>query len=569
MDSTESSTPPEHRRPGPPGAPGPLGPLGPLDAGTLRFLLAGLMAGAGVIHLVMAPIHAGEGAADAVGFAVVGWAQVAIAVLALLGAARRPTLVATILVNVGVLGLWVWSRTAGLPFGAHSGIAEPVALIDGLCAGLQVAAILVAGAMLVAPRELGVGRLAPALAAVAVLGLTTVVVVSPDTARHDHNAAGHTHDDAATTDHFALMAAIDRQRCDLGLNPTAYWKEARALGVDTYAGGAMAPHFGARDLAAQKEFASMPGTPGLDELVSATSQASGGEGAAARLVAVLSGASAEDYGLWRRYMLSLTGAGATAATATAAGAGAGHVHGAAPSGLAATGHSAAPDDNGGHGGHVGPAPWVAMTDRSDCAALAGELDRARATAMRYPTVADAVAAGYQQTTTFVPGIAAHYMKFDLVDGTFDIEQPEMLLYDGNAAGAHVVGLSYYLLHAGDAEPTQGFTGPNDHFHRHVGLCMRDNLVIGDSTTTVESCAAMGGTKATGGNGWMNHVWVVPGCESPWGTFSGASPVMDPGLTRSSAQNAGGCAGSGVRDRYDLSPGSPGSVPGVEELAAGG
>ena len=34
---------------------------------------------------------------------------------------------------------------------------------------------------------------------------------------------------------------------------------------------------------------------------------------------------------------------------------------------------------------------------------------------------------------------------------------------------------------------------------------------------------MGGKKAEGGNGWMSHAWVVPGCESPWGVFSGATP----------------------------------------------
>jgi hypothetical protein len=32
----------------------------------------------------------------------------------------------------------------------------------------------------------------------------------------------------------------------------------------------------------------------------------------------------------------------------------------------------------------------------------------------------------------VPGIAAHYMNFSLVDRTFNVEEPEMLLYDGTA-----------------------------------------------------------------------------------------------------------------------------------------
>lgn len=93
-------------------------------------------------------------------------------------------------------------------------------------------------------------------------------------------------------------------------------------------------------------------------------------------------------------------------------------------------------------------------------------------------------------------------------------EPEMLLHDGEGPDAHVVGLGYYILHGGDAEPTQGFTGPNDHFHRHVGLCVRGALVVGDSTTTEEDCQVRGGRKMAGGSGWMNHVWIVPGCESP-------------------------------------------------------
>ena len=68
----------------------------------------------------------------------------------------------------------------------------------------------------------------------------------------------------------------------------------------------------------------------------------------------------------------------------------------------------------------------------------------------------------------MPGIAAHYMNFGLVDGEFAVDEPEMILYDGDGPDAHVVGLSYYVLQDGDAEPTQGFTGDNDHYHRHSG-----------------------------------------------------------------------------------------------------
>jgi hypothetical protein len=129
----------------------------------------------------------------------------------------------------------------------------------------------------------------------------------------------------------------------------------------------------------------------------------------------------------------------------------------------------------------------------------------------------------------------------------------MILYDGNGPEAAVVGLSYYLWQDGDNMPTQGFTGVNDSYHRHQGLCTDpDNgLIIGDTTTTAEECVARGGTKADGSKGWMSHAWVVPGCESPWGVFSAASPVLDDALQDGSGTDGGGCAASRVRERYGL------------------
>jgi hypothetical protein len=136
----------------------------------------------------------------------------------------------------------------------------------------------------------------------------------------------------------------------------------------------------------------------------------------------------------------------------------------------------------------------------------------------------------------------------------------MILYDGTDDDSRVVGLSYYLRHDGLAEPTQGFSGTNDHYHRHIGLCVGPSGVIGDSTTTEEECTAIGGRKAQGGNGWMNHAWVVPGCESPWGVFSGASPLLDSDLSADDGGSGAGCAGSGVRERYDLDPGDVENTP---------
>ena len=537
---------------------------------SLGFLLAGLLAGAGVIHLVMIPSHIGESWAEGIAFAVVGWAQIAAGVALLLGRGSRRLYTAVILGSAGVVALWVVSRTVGLPFGAHAGVVEPVGLVDQICAALELGAVLVAGAMLFAPSRLRIGMLGASVAAIAVLGLATAAIVSPDASSHGAHAGGpatgtatataagasvaHT-DHAAGSGHVAQMAAIDLARCDLGFNPQSYWDDAAKMGVDTYGGGSMqvaaAPTL--NELVAGGDPLEGRGSEGLDKLIAATSQSSGGEGAAAGLILSLSDATDADYTAWTRWM------GAMAASGTAGG---GHGHASS---------AAAPSDNGGHGGHAGPQPWTAMVDQEQCDTLDAELSLARSTALKYPTAADAMAAGWERVTFYVPGIAAHYMKYGVVDGKFQIDQPEMILYDGNTPEARVVGLSYYMIQPGQAEPSQGFTGANDHSHRHVGLCNKAGVgVIGDSTLTAEECAAIGGIKSDGSKGWMSHAWVVPGCESPWGVFSAASPLLDGKLEQASTTNAGACSGSGVRDRYELRSGRPpvAAQTGAKESAAG-
>ncbi|MGH2759420.1 MAG: hypothetical protein ACRDKJ_07615, partial [Actinomycetota bacterium] len=82
----------------------------------------------------------------------------------------------------------------------------------------------------------------------------------------------------------------------------------------------------------------------------------------------------------------------------------------------------------GHGDH-GPSGNEPM-DRASRERLSAELRRAGDVAARFAKVADAEGAGYRAVTPYLPLIGAHYMRFLSVDGTFQIDQPEMLLYDG-------------------------------------------------------------------------------------------------------------------------------------------
>lgn len=222
------------------------------------------------------------------------------------------------------------------------------------------------------------------------------------------------------------------------------------------------------------------------------------------------------------------GAANAAGAVGATGAG-GHGPGVAGSGIEA-GNGTSPcelsgvsiEGNSRHG-ERGPSVQQAITDPSTRLALAEQITAARDAAARHPTVADATAAGYRRVTAYIPCIGAHYMNFSLVDGTFDPGAPEMLLYDGTEPDARIVGLSYYV--AGVTRPPEGFAGPNDEWHQHIGLCVRGTLVVGGSNLTAEECAARGGTKADGSQAWMVHAWVVPGWESAWGVFSGEHPEL--------------------------------------------
>lgn len=174
--------------------------------------------------------------------------------------------------------------------------------------------------------------------------------------------------------------------------------------------------------------------------------------------------------------------------------------------------------------HRGPVLQEALT-REESIALQAEQARARKVAERYPTVADAEAAGYHKSTPFVPCIGAHYTNTRYAIG-FDVDNPSELLYDGTNPDSKIVGLSYLVFHPGG--PPEGFTGPNDKWHQHNfngGLCMKGGLVIGNENTSPKQCAAMGGRKVALDDIWMVHDWVVPGWECSWGVFAGECPEL--------------------------------------------
>jgi hypothetical protein len=475
---------------------------------TVRGVVAAALVGAAVVHFAYAPVHLQENIAHGVFFLALAWAQVALVFALYRWRDERWPWAATALINAGVIALWLVTRTAGLP-GSEP---EPWGFPDALASGLEAVAVL--GALLAlrpAPASRPAPRVNPVfggVAALALMGVVSASITPSIVGTHDHDGEEAATAGSPAHDMSAMPPGETHDHGDGGsaAAPAVARGDRCDLGFNTAAFNDVAvpglPH-------AHED--NVPVDFTLDQWAKVFVDPS--DGVSPSVVAD----RIEEQPLTRDSILtgSMT-------------------------------HTLDPD------------PWNPLTARADCDKLAGELEQARAVVARYPTVADAEAGGWFRVTDYVPGIAAHYMKFsNLADG-FVVDQPEMLLYDGTDPGSHIVGLSYYIFKPGDQEPAEGFTGNNDHYHKHVGLCIKGGQVVAGSSATEEQCAALGGRKANGTAGWMSHLWVVPGCESDWGLFSGANPALKVHLPAAPPE-ASGC-GTGKTLGDPLSFDDPGGGP---------
>jgi hypothetical protein len=195
-------------------------------------------------------------------------------------------------------------------------------------------------------------------------------------------------------------------------------------------------------------------------------------------------------------------------------------------------HGAASDDAGfaalsnGHQHEHGQDAPLTAEERST---LAGQLAATAPLIERFPTLADAEAAGWHRSGPFSPGLGVHYQGPNFVmnaDGRMDPEDlaAPMLIFDGVEPDSPLAGFMF-LSYGSQSEP-EGFAGPNDHWHYHESVC----IVTGPGgvietpfgadrdDVTEEMCAGVGGAFVPF-TGYMVHVWNVPGYESPDGMFT--------------------------------------------------
>lgn len=162
-------------------------------------------------------------------------------------------------------------------------------------------------------------------------------------------------------------------------------------------------------------------------------------------------------------------------------------------------------------------------DPDTAAVLAEQWNVAVAAAAELATPEQALAAGYQRSAAELPGIGAHFVRWDLVDEPFDPARPSMLLFDESSVRPdRLAGFSYWVRSPGVAP--EGFAGDADHWHMHHGMCFVDGMLHEEEVADPADCD---GDWLAGTDLWMGHAWVNPEVPNPWGRFAPRNPAVCP------------------------------------------
>ena len=91
-----------------------------------------------------------------------------------------------------------------------------------------------------------------------------------------------------------------------------------------------------------------------------------------------------------------------------------------------------------------------------------ELLQARATSAKYRDINRALADGYADIHVVMQNMGFHYMKSKLVDSVFDIQHPEILVYNKDEDGnLQLVAVEYAIPLNASVNAPEGFTGNSD------------------------------------------------------------------------------------------------------------
>lgn len=123
-----------------------------------------------------------------------------------------------------------------------------------------------------------------------------------------------------------------------------------------------------------------------------------------------------------------------------------------------------------------------------------ELQQARAATAKYRNIEHAIKDGYVDIGVDVEGMGHHYMKASLVDETFNIREPEILVYNRNEDGVQELLAVEYAVTKTSSMAPEGFSGSSD-------------VWDGNTAPTL----------------WLLHAWVWR--YNPAGVFNPTNPTV--------------------------------------------
>ena len=92
-----------------------------------------------------------------------------------------------------------------------------------------------------------------------------------------------------------------------------------------------------------------------------------------------------------------------------------------------------------------------------------ELENVRQLTARYQDLQAALDDGYVDIGVFYPNMGHHYLKPALLDATFDVENPELLVYEDDPCSSQrrLVAVEYAVPLSLATRAPEGFPGPHD------------------------------------------------------------------------------------------------------------
>jgi hypothetical protein len=130
--------------------------------------------------------------------------------------------------------------------------------------------------------------------------------------------------------------------------------------------------------------------------------------------------------------------------------------------------------------------------------LEGELAKVRSNTEKYKNVDNALADGYIDIELIVPNMGAHFLNEDLLDDTFDMDKPEILVYaPGSDGSLTLVAAEYAVPVELSPNAPEGFTGGEDEWHINEDFGL-----------------------------WVLHAWIW--FDNPDGMFNDTNPLVQTG-----------------------------------------